>query len=162
MPSIAEIKTYLISSQDTQNGIIIIDNCNFKSHMILSEIAKSSGNIKIITIGLDDSDSIEDSKIKLDRDNQKEIVKEIIKDKIGLSHQGNDIEYLTDLCEGYPWMAKRFCESILKTDINNFSSILPETFIEKLLFGGEENKREYKIIRACAVFLRLVFLMTKF
>ncbi len=152
MPSIAEIKTYLISSQDTQDGIIIIDNCDFKSHIILSDIAKSSGNIKIISIGPDDSDSIEDSKIKLDRDDQKEIVKEIIKDKLGLSHQSNDIEYLTDLCEGYPWMAKRFCESILKTGINNFSSILPETFIEKLLFGGEENVREYKVIRACSVF----------
>ena len=152
MQSIAEIKTYLLNYQDTQDGIIIIDNCDFKSHLILSEIAKSSGNIKIITIGLYDSDSIEDSKIRLDRDNQKEIVKEIIKTKIGHSHQSNDIEYLTELCEGYPWMAKRFCESILKTDIDNFSSILPETFIERLLFGGEENVKEYKVIRACAVF----------
>jgi len=152
MNSIAEIKTYLLNYQDTQDGIIVIDNCDSKSHIVLSEIAKSSGNIKIITIGLYDSDSIEDSKIRLDRDNQKEIVKEIIKTKIGHSHQSNDIEYLSELCEGYPWMAKRFCESILKTDIDNFSSILPETFIERLLFGGEENVKEYKVIRACAVF----------
>ncbi|MFC0185412.1 hypothetical protein [Pseudarcicella hirudinis] len=152
MSIITDIKTYLMSVQDSQYGIIIIDNCDPKSHIILSQVVKSSGNIKIVTIGPDNSDSIEDSIIKLDRDNQKDIVKEIIKDKIGLSHQSNDIEYLSELCEGYPWMANRFCKSILQKGTNNFSGTLQKDFIEKLLFGGRENEREYKVIRACSVF----------
>lgn len=152
LQNITEIKTYLLNYQDTQDGIIVIDSCDIKSHLILSDIVKLSGNIKIITIGPYDSDSIEDSKLRFDRDNQKDIVKEIIKSKIGHSHQSNDIDYLSEICEGYPWMAKRFCESVLKTGIINFNSILPEVFIKKLLFGGEENIKEYKVIRACSVF----------
>ena len=98
---ITEIKNYILSYQDSQDGIIVIDNCDVKSHMILSGIAKPTGSIKIITIGLDDSSSIQDLKIKIERNKQRTLIKDIIQNKIGLTHQPSDIEYINTISEGY-------------------------------------------------------------
>ena len=42
--------------------------------MILSDVAKPTGNLKIITLGLDDSNSIQDLKIRIERNKQRELV----------------------------------------------------------------------------------------
>ncbi|PIQ22152.1 MAG: hypothetical protein COW65_04750 [Cytophagales bacterium CG18_big_fil_WC_8_21_14_2_50_42_9] len=149
---ISQIKNYLINHQDHQFGIIVIDNCSYKSHVILSEIVKSYGNLRVITIGFDDSESNEDPKIKLERRNQFEIVREIINEKLSLTHSQADINFLANLCEGYPWMAKRFSANILKKSLSEFNSSLPSDTIIKILFGESEKEKDYKIIRACSIF----------
>jgi len=160
---ITEIKNYLLSYQDSQNGIIVIDNCDLKSHMILSGIAKPTGNLKIITIGLDDSNSLQDLKIKIERNKQRDLVKEIVQNKIGSTHQPSDIEYITSISEGYPWMAIRFCDVVLKQGMSELSKIPIDKFIPRLIFGSRpEDEIERGIIRACSVFSAFGFLDDSF
>jgi hypothetical protein len=160
---ITEIKNYILSYQDSQDGIIVIDNCDVKSHMILSGIAKPSGNLKIITIGLDDSNSIQDLKIRVERNKQRELVKEIVQNKIGSTHQPSDIEYITTISEGYPWMAIRFCDVVLKQGMSELSKIPIDQFIPRLIFGSRpEDEIERGIIRACSVFSAFGFLDDSF
>jgi hypothetical protein len=160
---ISEIKKYIYSYQDSQDGIIVIDNCDVRSHEILSGIAKPTGNIKIITIGLDDSKSIQDLKIRVERNKQRVLVKEIIQNKIGSTHQPSDIEYITTISEGYPWMAIRFCDVILKQGMSELSKIPIDQFIPRLIFGSKpEDEIERGIIRACSVFSAFGFLDDSF
>lgn len=161
--NIFEIKNYILSYQDSQDGIIVIDNCDVKSHLILSGIAKPTGSLKIITLGLDDSTSIQDLKIKIDRDNQRTLVKEIVQSKIGTTHQPSDIEYITTISEGYPWMAIRFCDVVLKEGMSELNKIPLDEFIRKLIFGlSPEDDIEYGVIRACSVFSAFGFLDDSF
>ena len=160
---ITEIKNYILSYQDSQDGIIVIDNCDVKSHMILSGIAKPTGNLKIITIGLDDSNSIQDLKIRVERNKQRTLVKEIVQNKIGSTHQPSDIEYITTISEGYPWMAIRFCDVVLKQGMSELSKIPIDQFIPRLIFGSRpEDEIERGIIRACSVFSAFGFLDDSF
>ncbi|MBS1775502.1 MAG: hypothetical protein JSS64_04390 [Bacteroidetes bacterium] len=160
---ITEIKNYILSYQDSQDGIIVIDNCDVKSHMILSGIAKPTGNLKIITIGLDDSNSIQDLKIRVERNKQRELVKEIVQNKIGSTHQLSDIEYITTISEGYPWMAIRFCDVVIKQGMSELSKIPIDQFIPRLIFGSRpEDEIERGIIRACSVFSAFGFLDDSF
>lgn len=161
--NIAELKGYILSHQDTQDGIIAIDNCDVRSHNILSAIVKPMGDLKIITIGLDDSNSIQDLKIKIERNEQRQIVKEIVQAKIGLTHQPSDIEYINTISEGYPWMAIRFCDIVLNEGMSELNKIPLNEFIRKLLFGLNPNdKIEYDVIRACSVFSAFGFLDDSF
>lgn len=160
---ITEIKNYILSYQDSQDGIIVIDNCDVKSHMILSGIVKPTGNLKIITIGLDDSNSIQDLKIRIERNKQRTIVKEIVQSKIGSTHQPSDIEYISTISEGYPWMAIRFCDVVLKQGMSELSKIPIDQFIPRLIFGSRpEDEIERGIIRACSVFSAFGFLDDSF
>jgi len=149
---IKSIKDYFLNHQENQVGIIVIDNCTAKNHITIEDILTVTGRLNVITIGYDDDNSIEGPKIKLDRKNQFQIVENIINDRLKDSHSLEDKIYLKELCEGYPWMADRFCTNILSTGLSNFSTTLPDIFIMKLLFGGEKNIQEYEIIRACSVF----------
>lgn len=158
-----EIATYIIAHRLSQSGIIIVDNCDVDTHIKLSQIIKPQGDLKLITIGLEDSRSIEDSKIKLNRDDQREIVKEIINEKLALSHSQADIEYVNNLSEGYPWMAVKFCKAIIENGMAEFDKFLPDVFLKKLLFGTRPNDLvEYNIIRACSVFSAFGFLDDSF
>jgi len=161
--NIAELKGYILSHQDTQDGIIVIDNCDVRSHIILSDIVKPMGDLKIITIGLDDSKSIQDLKIKIERNEQRDVVKEIVLAKIGLTHQQSDIEYINTISEGYPWMAIRFCNIVLSEGMSELNKIPLDEFIRKLIFGlNPENEVEYDVIRACSVFSAFGFLDDSF
>lgn len=161
--NINELRRYILSHQDTQEGIIVVDNCDSRSHQILSGIAKPTGSIRLVTLGLDDIHAIQDLKIKLDRDNQRNLVKDIVTAKIGSSHNPSDIEYITTISEGYPWMAIRFCEVVLKEGMSELNKIPLETFVKRLIFGvGQENEIEYSAIRACSVFSAFGFLDDSF
>lgn len=161
--NIGELKNYILSHQDTQDGIIVIDNCDYRSHMLLSAITKPMGDLKIITIGLDDSNSIEDLKIKLERDEQRLVVKDIVQTKLNKTHQQSDIEYINTISEGYPWMAIRFCDIVLNEGMSELNKIPLDEFIRKLIFGlNPENEIEYDVIRACSVFSAFGFLDDSF
>jgi len=161
--NISEIKNYIFSYQETQNGIIILDNCDASSHVALSEIVKSFGNIKIITIGLDDSNSIQDLKIKIDRENQRSLVREIVYEKLKTTHQPSDIEYICKVSEGYPGMAIKFCGVIIKDRVPDLSKIPIDEFIKRLIFGDNaQDEIEYNIIRGCSVFSAFGFLDDSF
>jgi hypothetical protein len=161
--NIAELKGYILSHQDTQDGIIVIDNCDVRSHLILSAITKPMGDLKIITVGLDDSNSIQDLKIKIERNEQRLVVKEIVQAKIGKTHQPSDIEYINTISEGYPWMAIRFCNIVLNEGMSELNKIPLNEFIRKLIFGlNPENEIEYDVIRACSVFSAFGFLDDSF
>jgi uncharacterized membrane protein YheB (UPF0754 family) len=158
-----EIFNYIIAHRQSQFGIIIVDNCDVDTHNKLSEIIKPQGSLKLITIGLEDSRSIEDSKIKLSREEQRDLVRKIVEEKLSQSHNPSDIEYVTNLCEGYPWMAVKFCKAILETGFTDFNTFLPDKFLKKLLFGTKPNNDlEYEIIRSCSVFSAFGFLDDSF
>lgn len=160
---ISELKNYLLSHTENQEGIIIVDNCDIKSHSIISAIVNAIGKIKIITIGLDDSNAIQDLKIKIERNQQRDVVKKIIQAKIGSTHQTSDVEYINTISEGYPWMAIRFCDIVLSKGMSELNKIPIDEFIKKLIFGlNAENEIEYDVIRACSVFSAFGFLDDSF
>ena len=113
------IEQFILSHRHNQEGILVLDNCDSGIHKKFSSIIKSQGNLKIITMGLDDDRTVEDLKIKLDRKNERDIVKAIVGNKLGKTHSQADIEYITTISEGYPWMAVKFCDSVLKYGIWN-------------------------------------------
>ena len=157
---IAALKGYIISHQDTQSGIIVVDNCDVKSHNILSAIAKPFGDIKLVTIGLDDNTSVEDLKVKIEREKQRDLVRQIVENKIGGTHTSSDKDYIAKIAEGYPWMAIRFCDIITKEGMKDLSKIPIDQFIEKLIFGSADI--EYNVIRACSVFSSFGFVDDSF
>jgi hypothetical protein len=150
---IREIKNFIISHQDNQEGIIVFDNCEIKFHEILSALVTGNGKLKIVTIGLDDNQSVEDAKLKVDRNRQRDVVRKIIQNKISNTHSPSDIEHIDKLSEGYPWMAIKFCDAVIRKGFSELSSYPLDDFIRKLLFGARpEDEIEYNIIRSCAVF----------
>lgn len=152
-----DLSNYIISHTD-QEGIIVVDNCDEESHRALSGLVNSMGKFYLITIDIA-STTDEETSFKLERDDQRDIVKGIIDEKLGSSHSQNDRDYLNNICEGYPWMAVRFCSNIQKNGIADFSSNLPKDFIKRLLFSrNDEEKIEYNVIRACSVFSTFGFL----
>jgi hypothetical protein len=158
-----EIAQYILAHRRSQNGIIIVDNCDVETHIKLSSIVKHQGELKIITIGLDDSRSLEDAKIRLDRNNQRDVIAQIVEQKLAHSHSKEDREYIVTLSEGYPWMAVKFCDSVLKTGLMNLNQYPLDEFIRKLLFGMKpENDIEYEVISACSVFSSFGFLDDSF
>lgn len=98
---IDEITNFLVSHRTHQQGTIVIDNCDAQTHVLLAKLVKSQGNLKIITIGFDDSREIEDPKIKLDRNNQRDLVSAIVEQKLGVTHDVSDKEYVKTVSEGY-------------------------------------------------------------
>ena len=153
----AEISKYIISHRNKQHGTIVIDNCDAQTHQELSKLVRSQGNIKIITLGFDDSRSIEDPKIRLDRNNQRDLVSSIVEQKLG-SHDTSDKEYIKNLSEGYPWMAVKFCTGVLRSGMSNLGQYSLDEFIQKLLFNAKEGKEEHAVICACSVFSAFGFL----
>lgn len=152
-----ELSKYIISHAN-QEGIIVVDNCDEESHRALSGLVNSMAKFRLITIDIA-STTNEETSFKLERDNQRDIVKCIIDQKLGFSHSQNDRDYLNNICEGYPWMAVRFCNNIQKNGIADFSNNLPKDFIKRLLFNrNDEEKVEYHVIRACSVFSTFGFL----
>lgn len=152
-----DLSNYIISHTN-QEGIIVVDNCDEEAHRALSGLVNSMGKFHLITIDIASATS-EETSFKLDRDDQRDIVKGIIDEKLGSSHNQNDRDYLNSICEGYPWMAVRFCNNIQKNGIADFSNNLPKDFIKRLLFSrNDEEKVEYNVIRACSVFSTFGFL----
>jgi len=145
------LKNYIISHRDHHAGAIIVDNCPADAHRILSAQIYGDSKIGIITIGFDHSDGNDDPLIKLFREDQFEIVEQIIADKLP-SHQAQDRLYLKEICEGYPWMANRFCNNIQKKGFKDFNTIIPQEFMKRLLFDAEEHPGHYDVVRACSVF----------
>lgn len=148
-----EIYKFIISVRNTQGGILVIDNCDSEKHKQLADLVKSQGKIKIITIGLDNSNEIGDAKILIERQDQNNIVERIVEQQIGSNITTQDIRYITSLCEGYPWMAVRFSEVIKKSGIKNFDKSFETEAIEKLIFGNKPiDKTALEVIRACSIF----------
>ncbi|SJZ84633.1 hypothetical protein [Sediminibacterium ginsengisoli] len=158
-----EVVGYIISHRDKQNGIIVIDNCTASSHIKLSAIIKPYNGLKLITVGLDDDREINDRKIKLIRDNQKDLILEIIDEKLKQTHTLSEREYLASVCEGYPWMAVRFSEQVSRLGLTELNKYPIDSLIKKLLFEhNQRNDEDYDIIRACSVFSSFGFLDDSF
>ncbi|MDZ7725716.1 MAG: hypothetical protein U5R06_23540 [candidate division KSB1 bacterium] len=152
-----DLSNYIISHTN-QEGIIVVDNCDEESHRALSGLVNSMGKFHLITIDIA-STTNEETSFKLERDDQRDIVKGIINEKLGSSHSQSDRDYLNSICEGYPWMAVKFCNNIQKNGIADFSNNLPKEFIKRLLFSrNDKEKVEYNVIRACSVFSTFGFL----
>ena len=155
--ALQELSNYIISHKN-QEGILVVDRCDEEAHKVLSGLVNSMGKFHLISIDMA-STTNEETSFKLDRDHQRDIVKGIIDEKLSASHSQNDRDYLNNICEGYPWMAVKFCDSIQKNGIADFSSNLPKDFIKHLLFNrNDEEKVEYNVIRACSVFSTFGFL----
>ena len=157
------LENYINSHRNMQSGILIIDNCDAEHHKQLSNLVKSQGYLKIITLGFDDNKSVSDVKIKLDRQDQRKLVKQIIKQQLGHTHSSQDVDYVGRLCEGYPWMAVRYCEVISQGGISTFDKFFEDHAIEKLVFGRKPvNDSELKILQACSVFSAFGFVDDSF
>ena len=151
--NMSNIRDYIVSYQRIQIGIIVIDNCDAKYHEMISEILTIDGKLKIITIGRDVFDSSDTRIIKLNKDHQRNLVKQIVQEKLSETHEKQEIDHISKISEGYPWMAVKFCEKIKKSGIRKLNDMPLNDFIIKLLFGSKEtNKEEYEVIRACSIF----------
>lgn len=158
-----DVIDYVMSHRSKQNGIIVIDNCEVESHLKLTSLIKPYDGLKLVTVGLDDTREVTDRKIKLVRDNQKELVQHIIDEKLGTTHTQSDRDYLSSVCEGYPWMAVKFSEQVARLGLNELHNYPIESLIKKLLFDhSERNDLEYDVIRACSVFSSFGFLDESF
>ena len=156
--NLADFMGFIMSNQNKE-GILIVDSCNEEEHKTISSTVKNLTSFSLLTIGISNK-SKDSSTILIDRNRQREIVKIIISNSIGKTHSKSDIDYLSNICEGYPWMAVRFCQEIVSKGIKDFHSTIPRTFIKKLLFGGDSDgdETEYNVIRSCSVFSTFGFL----
>lgn len=151
MGSLESITGYILSHRNHQSGILVIDNCDENSHNTVSGLVRSSGNFKLITIDFS-SETNERSVIKIDRKNQRDIVKKIVDEKFGDTLTKTDKEFLSNQSEGYPQMAILFSDSVSAEGIDKLNSQLPDDFLKKLIFGrNSESEFEYEVIKACSV-----------
>ncbi len=156
--SIETLTSFLISHKNNQSGIIVVDNCDEKSHGVIAGLINEASGFKIITIDFSYA-STERSLIKIDRDNQKDIVEKIVAERFKETLRKSEWDIIVKLSEGYPQMAILFCESVEREGIKNLSSELPEEFIKKLIFGHEaDSEFEYEIIKACSVLSNFGFI----
>ena len=147
-----------ISSHRNQSGIMIIDNCDEHAHNALNGIIKSTGKLKLITIDLITSTD-EPSYIRLNRNDQKHVVKKLVNELFSKILSKSELEYLAEKAEGYPQMVILFSESLKKKDGKRILQELPEDFLKKLVFGRHnENEIEFDIIKACSIFSNFGFL----
>lgn len=157
------LENYISSHRNTQSGIIVVDNCDMERHRQLSNLVRAQGEFKLITIGFDDNKSVSDVKVKIDRQEQKDLVRQIIQQQLGNKYLTYEIDYVAKLCEGYPWMAVRYCEVINKSGITGFDKFFEDEAIEKLVFGAKPvNYTELNILRACSVFSAFGFVDDSF
>ncbi len=149
--SLDSIVGYIINHRNTQSGILVLDNCDENSHNSISGLVRSSGNFKLITIDFS-LDTNEKSVIKLERNNQRDIIQKIVDAKFGDTLTKTDKEFIANQSEGYPQMAILFSESVRENGLDKLSSQLPDVFLKKLIFGrNSESEFEYEIIKACSV-----------
>lgn len=157
------LRNFIISQRESQRGIIVVDNCDSEFHIKIADLVRNQGGLKVITIGYDDNTAIKDNKIRLLRNEQRDLVRKIIIQKLAVSHSQQEMDYVERLSEGYPWMAVRFCDLILKTGIRDFDQQLDELSIKKLIFGArDEDETEYEILKACSVFSAFGFVDDSF
>ncbi|HEY9083704.1 MAG: hypothetical protein COA31_005475 [Flavobacteriales bacterium] len=148
---IEKISSYILACKNKHYGIMVIDNCNEENHNALSTLIKSSGHLKLITIDFSSS-TYEKSYLKIIRDNQKEIVEQIIEEKFKNILSKSDIDFITNRSEGYPAMAILFSDAIISEGFESFHSELRDDFIKKLVFGrNEHSEYEFQIVKACSV-----------
>ncbi len=156
--NLIDLMGFLMSNQNKE-GILIIDSCSEDDHNTITSTIKSLTSFSVLTIDIS-SRATDPNTILIDRNSQRDIVKQIITNMIGTTHSKSDIDYLSNVCEGYPWMAVRFCKQIISQGIKDFHGQIPSTFIKKLLFGGSSDgdEKEYDVIRSCSVFSTFGFL----
>lgn len=151
MGNLDSIAGYILSNRNHQSGILVIDNCDENTHNTISGLVKSSDNFKLITIDFS-SETNERSVIKIDRNNQRDIVQKIIDEKFGDTLTKTDKEFLSKQSEGYPQMAILFSDSVSSEGIDKLNSKLPDDFLKKLVFGrNSKSELEYEVIKSCAV-----------
>jgi len=147
---LSEIQNYINTVRLHQEGIFVIENCDVKQHLILSSLVREIGNIKILTIGIEDSQSIDDIKLKLDRKDLYDVVNNIVEEKLTKRFDDNDKSYIASLSEGNPWMAIRFCDYANSESTQKLAEIPIEQFLEKML--SRDSIEEYGVLRACSLF----------
>jgi len=149
--SLESISGYLLSHRNHQSGIIVIDNCDENSHNTISGLVRSSGNFKVITVDFA-SETSERSVIKLDRENQKDVVQNIVEEEFKETLTKTDKEFIAKQSEGYPQMAILFSESVRGGGLIALNNQLPDDFLKKLVFGrNSQSDFEFEIIKACSV-----------
>jgi hypothetical protein len=151
MGSLESITGFILSHKSHQSGILVIDNCDENSHNAIAGLIRSSGHFKIITIDFS-SETSERSVIKLNRENQKDIILKIVEDEFQDNLTKNDKEYISAQSEGYPQMAILFSKSVRANGLDGLNNQLPNDFLKKLVFGrNHESDYEFEIIKACSV-----------
>lgn len=158
MGSLENITSYILSHKNNQSGIIVIDNCDENAHSTISGLVRSSGGFKIITIDFS-SETSEKSVIRIDRDNQRDIIKKIVDEKFKNNLTKTNKDFIANQSEGYPQMAILFSDSVNAEGIDRFNSFLHEDFLKKLIFGrNNESSFDYEIIKACSVMSNFGFI----
>ncbi|UOY05007.1 hypothetical protein L0P88_13705 [Muricauda sp. SCSIO 64092] len=155
--SLTDISGYIISHMQHQSGIIVVDNCVENDHRTIAGLVNASNNFKIVTIDFSSSTD-ENNYIKLERNNQKDVVEKIVADYLpGLSQ--TDKDYISKFSEGYPQMALLFAESVKAGESVSLNNEIPDDFLRKLVFGRYEHKDfEFHIIKACSVMSSFAFI----
>ncbi|MES2874335.1 MAG: hypothetical protein V4708_11480 [Bacteroidota bacterium] len=143
-----------IYSQNSMEGIVVLDNCPDDWHTSYSTPIKSGGNLKIITI----YDSLEKNSewITIDRISQKDTVRMIL-ESCFKGFEKSQIDHLLKITEGFPEMIPFIEKAINETKLDVFFSHIPDDFIEKFLFPKGMDREEMELFRACALFTEFPF-----
>src|SRR3569833_454475 len=150
----ADLSGFLISHRELE-GVIIVDNCPDEWHNSFATPIKTDGNLKLITIN-DSPPTGAGPIIYLDRKNQKDTVRLIFKNCfMGLTDA--QIDHLVSISEGFPEMVS-YIDNVLKnSSADLIYSTIPSDFINKFLFGGQNNETEYSLFKACSIFTEFSF-----
>ncbi len=157
MGEVKEIFTFLMSHSKVMTGVIVVDNCSDADHAKIC-VAAEGGNIGIVTIDFS-LNSEERSLIRLDRNEQRDIVAKIIEQNFGNALPQGEKDFLVLLSEGYPQMAALFIKGYAEHGAAGLTEKIPSRYINRLIFAGnEEDPIEYEVIKAISVFSRVGFL----
>lgn len=136
------------------SGIVIIDNCDYKTHNQLAREANRSGS-KIQILSLDYTlDKVEASTnvYVLEPLSTEEItsILTLYYDKI---ISPGDLRRIAEFAQGFPQMAVLLAGARL-SNADNLGELDDDHIVEKLLWGrtGEVNEEHLKILQVCALF----------
>jgi len=137
--------------QNGLSGILVIDECDCRTHERLSEEIKHSlSSLSMISIDYTENCGIEDPVIKLERTSD-EIIESIILEEFPKLPQ-SDVKRIVDIAQGYPQMAVLIAKD-RSLGAASVGTISKKEIINRLISGrADPTDTVKKVVTACSLF----------
>lgn len=137
--------------QNGLSGILVIDECDCKTHERLSEEVKHSlSSLSMISIDYTENCGIEDPVIKLERTSD-EIIESIILEQFPKLPK-SDVKRIVDIAQGYPQMAVLIAKD-RSLGAASVGTISKKEIINRLISGrADPTDTVKKVVTACSLF----------
>lgn len=136
-------------------GVVVIDNCDLKTHASLCrEVKRSDSLLSLLTVHYNPESDADTHQILLEPISA-ECIKEMLTPLFG--DQIPDLDRIVSFAQGFPQMAYLLAQARID-NARDLGSLTDDALLEKLLWGGDDKDKDYeKILQGCSVFDKFGF-----